>query len=159
MITHTCGESASSTVYFVPEGQYWLEITKASEETSSNGNTQILLEVTVIFADGTEGPTFREYLTFTPKALFRVNGFLKAIGKYAGHGVAVAIECRRLLRLRFLANLITKQFDKKGGGKGTSNEIESFVDAEAQVPWPVAAASAAAGRPPERPVPAADCEY
>lgn len=84
----------------VPKGNYILKVKKIEATTSKNGN-----QMWVVDSEFTEGPfagqVIRERLTLTEKALFKVKGWLEALGFNIG---------RKKIKLPNTSEELTKQF-------------------------------------------------
>ena len=83
---------ANSPIYYVKPDVYKIEVKKAENQTSKNGNPMIKLECKIILPDSSEGPTIWHYLTFIPKCGENIDNFLASIGKSVVSGEEVEIE-------------------------------------------------------------------
>jgi hypothetical protein len=83
---------ANSPIYYVKPDVYKIEVKKAENQTSKNGNPMIKLECKIILPDSSEGPTIWHYLTFIPKCAENIDNFLASIGKSVVSGEEVEIE-------------------------------------------------------------------
>jgi len=83
---------ANSPIYYVKPDIYKIEVKKAENQTSKNGNPMIKLECKIILPDSSEGPTIWHYLTFIPKCAENIDNFLASIGKSVVCGEEVEIE-------------------------------------------------------------------
>jgi len=83
---------ANSPIYYVKPDVYKIEVKKAENQTSKNGNPMIKLECKIILPDSSEGPTIWHYLTFIPKCAENIDNFLASIGKSVISGEEVDIE-------------------------------------------------------------------
>ena len=83
---------ANSPIYYVKPDVYKIEVKKAENQTSKNGNPMIKMECKIILPDSSEGPTIWHYLTFIPKCAENIDNFLASIGKPVVAGEEVEIE-------------------------------------------------------------------
>ena len=97
MPTYKASEPKKTPIYFVEPGTYEVEIKKAVEKISEKGNPTIKLDVSVLLEDGTTGPTMWYHLTFTPKALYRIDQVLSSIGRAVIPGEDVNVEAEDLI--------------------------------------------------------------
>lgn len=68
----------------LPRGTYNMEVEEAEERTSSNGNPQVMVKTIVI--DGPHGgKRATHFFTLTPKAAFRFEDFILALGMQMRH--------------------------------------------------------------------------
>lgn len=67
--------------YRYPEQEYKVRIKSAKRETNQNsGNTQIILDMEIVEPEKFAGKPYRDYVTLTKKALWRVGQLMDAIG-------------------------------------------------------------------------------
>ena len=62
----------------LPPGTHHVEITDATEKTSTGGNPQVEVELRAVGGEY-DGGTLRDWLTLTPEAMGRVRQFLEAV--------------------------------------------------------------------------------
>jgi len=82
----------TAPIYFVKPDVYKIEVKKAENQTSKNGNPMIKLECKIILPDASEGPTIWHYLTFIPKCGENIDNFLASCGKPVIDGEEAEIE-------------------------------------------------------------------
>lgn len=63
-----------------PEGEYKIKVNSAERKTSQSGNTQIVMQCTILAPEKYEGKPLIDRLTLTEAAMFRVGWLLDAIG-------------------------------------------------------------------------------
>jgi hypothetical protein len=83
---------SNSPIYYVKPDVYKIEVKKAENQTSKNGNPMIKMECKIILPDNSEGPTIWHYLTFIPKCAENIDNFLASTGKPVVAGEEVEIE-------------------------------------------------------------------
>ena len=128
-ISFTAGKpkSAPTGEYHVEKGDYNLRIIGTKEDTTRNGNDVIEVEFRVIHPDGTDGPNFKEGLVFTQKAAWKIDSFLKSCGKHPGEGNPIELDADDMVGWECKAFLKVREFQKKDGTPGKSNEVGAFL--------------------------------
>jgi hypothetical protein len=119
-------------VFFLEPGKYRYKVVDASERKSRNGDPQFMMKLKV--SDGTNVVDATEFLTFSDAAYWNVEEFLRSIGRYPGDNVGVDLEPEMIIGAKGLANF--KVRDREYEGKVyKSSQVDSWVQAEKQVPW------------------------
>lgn len=92
-----------SGAFFVEPGTYGIEIIKAVEKTSQNGNPMIALTCEIKLAGGAVGPTVWDNLVFTPKAAWKIDQVLASIGRAIVPGEDCNVEADDLVGMEGVA--------------------------------------------------------
>jgi hypothetical protein len=86
-----------SGAFLVEPGVYAIEIVKAAEKTSQNGNPMISLTMEIKLPGGAVGPTVWDNLVFTPKASWKIDQVLASIGRAIVPGEDCNVEADDLI--------------------------------------------------------------
>lgn len=121
MPSYTANKPAQSE-FFVPPGDYKLEVVDATEETSKGGNEMIKLKLRVINKDGGKGPSLFDYLVFAPSSFWKIDAFRASCGEDVEEGAEANIEASELIGNVCEATLIVETYD---GQK--SNKVKSYL--------------------------------
>jgi hypothetical protein len=113
----------TARVTHLPPGEYRATVRDAKEDTSTAGNTMIILSLKIQGHD----VTVRENLVFTEKAFFKVDQFLKSCGKHPGEGEYIDIEPDDMIGWECKARLKTETYKDKFGNDRLGNKVESFI--------------------------------
>ena len=92
MPSYKQSEPKQGGAFFVPPGIYEVEIVKATEKTSQNGNPMIALVGAIKMPNGNDGPQVWDNLVFTAKAAWKIDQFLASTGSAVVPGEDVEIE-------------------------------------------------------------------
>lgn len=92
-----------SGAFFVEPGVYALEIVKAAEKTSQNGNPMISLTMEIKLPGGAVGPTVWDNLVFTPKASWKIDQVLASLGRVIVPGEDCNVEADDLIGMEGVA--------------------------------------------------------
>lgn len=116
----------------LPAGTHHVEITDATEKTSSGGNPQTEVELRAIGGEY-EGGTIRDWITLTPEAFGRVRQFLEAVSYEIPDGEfemptsqVVGRQCQILVR------------DELYQGE-TKTKVKAYMPAKGDIPTGVGA--------------------
>jgi hypothetical protein len=108
--------------FFVPPGDYTLQIIDAEEDTSKSGNDMIKIKCRVVKDDGLLGVSLFDYLVFSEKTLFKIDQFLKACGRHPGADCDFSLDCEELIGWEFQATL---KVEEHNGNK--NNKIAAYL--------------------------------
>lgn len=119
--------------FFVPPGTYGVEIVKAVEKTSQNGNPMISLTCEISLGNGKVGPTVWDNLVFTSKAAWKIDQVLASIGRAIVPGEDVNVEADDLIGMEGVAVI-----GEEPGAKNPSDKfncIERWVFGDEKAEW------------------------
>jgi hypothetical protein len=122
-----------SGAFFVPPGTYELEITKAVEKTSQNGNPMISLTCEIQLGNGKIGPTVWDNLVFTPKAAWKIDQVIASIGRAIVPGENVEVDADDLVGMAGVAVI-----GEEPGAKNPSDKfncIERWIFGDEKTEW------------------------
>jgi hypothetical protein len=113
-------------------GPYFWKVTKAEHQYSKNGDEQFVLTLLV----GNQGvqAEIKEFLTFSEKAYWRVEAFLKSAGMYAGDGVDIHFEALDCVGLH--GSCTVKDEPGRNDPSKTYSRIDRWLEANNQNPNP-----------------------
>lgn len=124
-LSFTTGDpSALGGATHVEAGDYQLIVLGASEAQSKAGSAMIKLELQVMgdsFPNG-KGPKLFDYLVFSQNTFWKLDQFLKAVGRHPGAGEAIEIEARDLVGLELAATLKLEMYDGR-----MSNKVADYI--------------------------------
>lgn len=122
-----------SGAFFVEPGTYGVEIVKAVEKVSQNGNPMIALTCEIKLPDGGSGPTVWDNLVFTPKASWKIDQVLASIGRAVVPGEDCTVEADDLVGAEGVAII-----GEEPGAKNPSDKfncIERWIYGEEKSEW------------------------
>jgi len=122
-----------SGAFFVPPGTYAVEIVKAIEKTSQNGNPMISLTCEIQLGNGKIGPTVWDNLVFTPKAAWKIDQVLASIGRAVVPGEETNVEADQLVGAEGVAII-----GEEPGAKNPSDKfncIERWIFGDERNEW------------------------
>ena len=122
-------EGRAEFVRLEPGKKYHWKVEEAEDCYSGAGDNQIKLAVKVGDANGQL--KIHEYLTFSLKAYYRIELFLKSAGKYPGDGVEVDFAARDCVGLR---GACTVRDEKSESNGKTYSRIDRWLEASTQTP-------------------------
>lgn len=123
MPTYKAGNPESKASTLLEAGEYPFEVADAKEKTAKSGNAMIELRLKV----GDDHPaTVFDNLVFTPNAFWKIDQFLKAIGKHPGEGEDIDVEPFDLIGEKGTCKIKVGK-NQSGDPK---NEIEAYLFAE-----------------------------
>lgn len=136
------GEAVEGTggKYTLEPGEYYFRVVprmetgggyvfKTEDDTSRNGDPQIKLVLQVGDDDGTIHVL--ESLTFTKKAMWRISGFLKAVGAYPGKGELFSLDAEKCIGMKGRCRTIN---EVPQGSQYERTRIDEWVPAPEQKP-------------------------
>ena len=118
MPSYTQSEPKSGNAFFVEPGTYQVEVTKATEKVSQNGDPMISMTCEIRLANGAVGPTVWDNLVFTKKAAWKIDQFLASIGRAVVPGEEVIVEADDIVGMSGVAVI--------GEEPGTTNPSRRF---------------------------------
>ena len=139
-----------SGAFFVPPGIYAVEIVKAIEKTSQNGNPMISLTCEIMLGNGKVGPTVWDNLVFTSKAAWKIDQVLSSIGRAVVPGDEANIEADQLVGSEGVAII-----GEEPGAKNPSDKfncIERWIFGDERNEW-LRTNRAKAMQNPQKPAP------
>jgi hypothetical protein len=95
---------------FLPPGDYVVEVNKAVDKVSKNGNDMVLLQI--CFQDHS-CPEFYDHLVYSPKSIFKINEFLTAVGVNFTIGMDERLVTADLFWARACARFSVKEWEGK----------------------------------------------
>lgn len=146
-------EGRADFVRLEPGRNYFWKVEEAASQYSKGGDEQINLILRV--GDKNGQAKIYETLTFSDKAYFRVELFLKSAGKYPGDGVEVYFNEDDLIGL---SGWCTVKYEHNEQKNRDYARIDRWVEADKQVPDRRWVERAEYNSPPSTPSPATEYE-
>jgi len=116
------GSLSSGGNYSVPPGNYKIKVIDASETYSKAGDAMVKLKFAVIMDDGSDGPTFFEYLTLTAASSWKIDEFLSAADKHPGEGIDIELDADDMIGWELEAKLSRKEYNGN-----TNNKADKYI--------------------------------
>lgn len=150
MFTYTAKTNGEGIAYQLAPGYYEARIHEAEEGRSSAGNDVIWLTLWVL---GPEGyVTIKESLVFMDSVLWKVDQFVKALGREVEPGKQIVIDAAQLVgRTLWVKTKEEESVSKKDGKTYINPRVDRYLLAE-KVPFqgPIAQQQSAAPAAPAR---------
>lgn len=121
-IAFKTGSLSSGGNYSVPPGDYKIKIVDAIETHSKAGDPMVKLKFAVVMDDGSDGPTFFEYLTLTSASAWKIDEFLAAANKHPGEGLDVELDADEMIGWEMEAKLSRKEYNGN-----LNNKVEKYI--------------------------------
>lgn len=121
--------------YRYPEQEYKMKITKATLDKNQNtGNRQLVLDLEIVEPAKYAGKPFRDYLTLTEKAMFRVGWLLDACGirwKQAIEEIPLKKFVGKIIGVQLYDDDYGKTVKSKVAEYYTEEEVDEFLNEDA----------------------------
>lgn len=131
MITYTAVSNGQGYGVHLAPGYYPCRIHNAEEKTSSKGNDQVALTLYVGDQRGLE--IVNEYLTFSEKALWKIDQFCYAIGDDPTPGKSIVIDATMLIGRTCWVKTREEEIETRNGNRVTVSKVDHFLRRD-QVP-------------------------
>jgi hypothetical protein len=127
MPSYTAGKPESkSGEFFLPAGAYKFRVIESKDDSSSGGNAMIKLKIRLIKKDGTDGPSNYDYLVFNPKCFWKIDQFLKSVGKHPGEGKDIDIKAEELIGAQGEVSVKVETYEGNKENKVVNYLFEEF---------------------------------